>query len=105
MRTGGYRTQATRVTCGATSFMNSGSFPKVDLCLSAKPVILPPRRARLSTKPAPTGSVVRANRQGPRGLLQFAYDKAVVAKQQVGIAIGPFRYAVVELVIARNCAR
>src|SRR5262249_2626073 len=43
-------------TCGAISLSSSNHFALMPYSYRVKPVTLPPGRARLSTKPAPTGS-------------------------------------------------
>ena len=53
----GSRRTAARVTPGAISLSSSSHFPLMLNSNSMKPVALPPGRARLTTKPAPTGSV------------------------------------------------
>src|SRR5262249_45460830 len=58
------RRTATRVTPGATSRMSSSHFPLMPYSIDVKPVALPPGRARLWTKPAPTGSGVSVNTIG-----------------------------------------
>ena len=50
------RRTAARVTPGATSLSSSSHFAADAVFERVKPVALPPGRARLSTKPAPTGS-------------------------------------------------
>ena len=55
---------AARVTPGAISLSSSSHFPLMPYSNRVKPVALPPGRARLSTKPAPTGSVTCANTIG-----------------------------------------
>src|SRR5262249_53415496 len=60
----GSRTTATRVTLGAISLSSSSHFAPMPYSYGVKPVILPPGRAKLSTKPAPTGSGVAANTIG-----------------------------------------
>ena len=52
---------ATRVTPGAISLSSSSHFPPKPYSYWTKPVALPPGRARLSTKPAPTGSATAVN--------------------------------------------
>src|SRR5262245_20185211 len=47
---------AARVTDGAISFSSSNHFPPKLYSKAMKPVALPPGRAKLSTKPAATGS-------------------------------------------------
>src|SRR5215467_12659306 len=58
------RTTATRLTRGAISLTSSGHFPLRPYSNCVKPVVLPPGRARLSTMPAPTGSMACANTTG-----------------------------------------
>ena len=53
----GSRSTAARVTLGATCLSNSSHFALMPYSKWVKPVALPPGRARLLTKPAPTGSV------------------------------------------------
>ena len=60
----GSRRTATRFTPGATSLSNSSHFALIPYSNCVKPVTLPPGRARLSTKPAPTGSGTFANTIG-----------------------------------------
>jgi hypothetical protein len=60
----GSRSTATRVTRGAISLSSSNHFPLMPYSNKVKPVALPPGRARLSTKPAPTGSGARMNTIG-----------------------------------------
>src|SRR5262249_37056204 len=60
----GLRMTPTRVTCGATSLSSSSDFPYLSNSPGAKPVMLPPGRARLATKPLPTGSVIWAKMIG-----------------------------------------
>lgn len=60
---GSRRTMA-RVTCGATCLRSSSHLPLILYSKFIKPVVLPPGRARLSTKPAPTGSETRMNTIG-----------------------------------------
>src|SRR6516164_4007047 len=52
----GFRRNATRFTPGAISLSSSSHLPPKSNSYSIKPVALPPGRARVSTKPAPTGS-------------------------------------------------
>ena len=60
----GSRRTATRVTPGAISLSSSSHFPPMLYSKSMNPVALPPGRARLSTKPAPTGSPATGNTIG-----------------------------------------
>src|SRR5262249_11662577 len=55
------RRTAARVTRGAISLSTSSHFPLKPYSYWTKPVALSPGRARLSTKPAPTGSATIAN--------------------------------------------
>src|SRR5258706_2734390 len=61
---GGWRMTATRVTAGAISLSSSIHFPLMPYSNRVNPVKLPPGRARLSTKPAPTGSATCTNTIG-----------------------------------------
>ena len=58
------RRTATRVTRGAICLSSSSHFPLIPYSTFMNPVVLPPGRAKLSTKPAPTGSVTIANTIG-----------------------------------------
>src|SRR5215510_1873942 len=58
------RTTATRVTVGANSLRTSSRFATVAYSNGVNPVALPPGRARLFTKPAPTGSGTYTNTMG-----------------------------------------
>ena len=60
----GSRRTATRVIPGAISFNNSTHFTLKLYSNCIKPVALPPGRARLATKPAPTGSMTITNTIG-----------------------------------------
>ena len=60
----GSRRTATRVTPGAICLSSSSHFPPMLYSKFMKPVALPPGRARLSTKPAPTGSATTGNTIG-----------------------------------------
>jgi hypothetical protein len=53
-----------RVTRGAISLSSSSHFPLMPYLNTVNPVALPPGRARLSTKPAPTGSIICVNTTG-----------------------------------------
>src|SRR5262249_4227104 len=48
---------ATRLTLGAISLSISSHFPISGKSMNVKPVMFPPGRARLATKPCPTGSL------------------------------------------------
>src|SRR5262249_60967191 len=58
------RRTAARVTLGAISFSSSIHFALMPNSNSVNPVALPPGRARLATKPEPTGSVTCTNTTG-----------------------------------------
>ena len=58
------RSTATRVTPGAICLSSSSHFPLMLYSKIMNPVTLPPGRARLSTKPAPTGSTTIVNTIG-----------------------------------------
>src|SRR5262245_53481808 len=60
----GSRRTAARVTLGAIYFSSSSHFPLWPYSNIVKPVALPPARARLATKPAPTGSMTTTNTIG-----------------------------------------
>ena len=55
---------ATRLTPGAISVSNSSHLPAIVSSWLMKPVIFPPGRGRLATKPSPTGSERGANTIG-----------------------------------------
>src|SRR5215203_3406244 len=59
----GLNRRAARVRCGAICFRISGSLPKTESSGAAKPVMLPPGRARL-VMPCPSGSVTQTNTVG-----------------------------------------
>ena len=58
------RSTATGFTLGEISLSSSSHFPLMPYSNEMKPVTLPPGRARLATKPAPTGSVTVAKTIG-----------------------------------------
>src|SRR5258708_15190996 len=60
----GSRSTATRVTLGAVCLSNSSHFAPKPYSYAAKPVMLPPGRAKGEEKPAPTGSGTPANTIG-----------------------------------------
>jgi hypothetical protein len=60
----GSRRTATRVKLGAISLSSSSHLPLRPYSNAMKPVALPPGRAKLSTKPAPTGSRIVVNTIG-----------------------------------------
>jgi hypothetical protein len=58
------RRTAARVTRGSISLSNCSHFALMPYSNDVKPVVLPPGRARLATKPAPTGSTMPTNTIG-----------------------------------------
>src|SRR5262249_40315908 len=66
----GSRMTAARVTCGAICLSSSSHLPLKLYSQFMKPVMLPPGRDRLSTKPAPTGSATPANTIGKGDMQQ-----------------------------------
>ena len=77
----GSRRTATRVTPGAISLSSSSHFPLKPYSNDIKPVALPPGRARLSTKPAPTGSGTIVN---TIGTVRVACSKLSLSKAASG---------------------
>src|SRR5271166_1077880 len=63
-RLSGSRMTATRLLPGAVSLSNSSHLPPIGCSKLAKPVTLPPGRARLATKPSLTGSDTCTNTIG-----------------------------------------
>src|SRR4029450_4804991 len=55
---------ATRVTAGAASLSSSSHLPPTEKSTKSKPVMLPPGRARLLTKPWTTGAAICTNTMG-----------------------------------------
>ena len=53
-----------RLTCGAASFRTASHLPPIEGSKLVNPVTLPPGRARLATKPPPTGSPTATNTTG-----------------------------------------
>src|SRR5262245_19138159 len=70
------RSTAIRVTVGAISLISSTHFPANPYSGLVKPVALPPGRAKLATKPAPTGSTTCAK---TIGTVRVACSKGVAA--------------------------
>src|SRR5262245_39867081 len=62
--TAGLNSIATLATCGAISLSSSNHLPASEPTIAWKPVTLPPGRARLATKPLPTGSETVAKTMG-----------------------------------------
>ena len=100
------RRTATRVTRGAICLSSSSHFALMPYSNWVNPVALPPGRARLSTKPAPTGSgtLHEHDRHGAGRLLQRPHGRPAsgqddvrrerdqfrrVSANAVGIARGP----------------
>jgi len=75
--TAGSRSIAARATRGAISFSSSSHFPLIPYSNIVNPVALPPGRARLATKPAPTGSITTTKTIGT--VLVACNNGAVVA--------------------------
>ena len=57
---------------GTSSRKSSSRLAAISLCWSDRPVTLPPGRAKLATKPLPTGSVATANTMGMTDVACFA---------------------------------
>src|SRR5262249_31924184 len=81
----GSRMTATSVTPGATSLSSSSHFPLIAKSNCVKPVVLPPGRDRLATKPRSTGSEVSTKTIGivARRVLQCAGHGAAKSQQQI----------------------
>src|SRR5689334_4051680 len=60
----GLNRTATRASLGAISFKISIHFPPIENSKAVNPVIFPPGRAKLDTKPWPTGSDTDTNTIG-----------------------------------------
>src|SRR5262249_14847537 len=69
------RNTATRVRPGAISLSSSNHFPPMPYSVKLNPVALPPGRARLSTKPPPTGSPTFTNTIGTARVASSKGDK------------------------------
>src|SRR5262249_42978838 len=69
------RNTATRVRPGAISLSSSNHFPSMPYSVKLNPVALPPGRARLSTKPPPTGSPTFTNTIGTARVASSKGDK------------------------------
>src|SRR5262245_3765159 len=78
-RIAGSRTTAARVTPVATCLSSSSHFPLVPYSNARKPVMLPPGRAMLSTKPRPTGSATIVNTIGTVRVACFSADTPLAA--------------------------
>src|SRR5262249_10802544 len=69
------RRTATRLTCGATCLSSSSHLTLRPYSYAENPVVLPPGRAKLATRPAPTGSISPANTIGTaKGLRRLQID-------------------------------
>src|SRR5262245_50335673 len=64
----GLKIAAARATRGATALSSSSHLPPIEGSKLVNPVILPPGRARLATKPAPTGFATWQNTIGTFGI-------------------------------------
>ena len=71
----------TRLTRGAISLSISSHFPPISASKIANPVMLPPGRAKLATKPLPTGSPTRTKRIG---IVEVSFCRIAVTKLEVG---------------------
>src|SRR5215469_9201739 len=69
------RRTAARVTLGAISFSSSIHFALMPNSNSVNPVALPPGRARLATKPEPTGSLHEHDWYAAGGSQQWPHDR------------------------------
>src|SRR6516164_6650910 len=78
----GSRMTAARVTCGAICLSCSSHLPLNPYSKFMKPVMLPPGRDRLSTKPAPTGSATD-DRQGAGDMLQCRHADGGFGQEDV----------------------
>ena len=76
---------------GAISFSSSSHFPLKPYSNPIKPVALPPGRARLSTKPAPTGSRGPGTRPAQCGRLQQRSHGRAHDQDDVGRERNQFR--------------
>ena len=103
----GSRRTAARVTPGAISLSSSSHFPLMLYSNCIKPVALPPGRARLSTKPAPTGSATMRehDRHGAGRLQQRPHGRAASGQDDVRRERDQFRRVFANVVgIARGPA-
>ena len=87
-RCGESRRTATRVRRGATCLSSSSHLALRPYSNPANPVVLPPGRAKLATKPAPTGSITPANTIGTARVAccNAATVGKVVAKRTSGVS-------------------
>ena len=81
----GSRRIAARATLGAICFSSPSHLPLMPYSTVIKPVTLPPGRAKLATKPAPTGSTTFANTIGTvRVVCCMGYAAAPLARSAAG---------------------
>src|SRR5262245_29608858 len=78
----GSRMTAARVTPGEICLSNSSHFPLMPYSMLAKPVALPPGRAKLAAKPPPTGSPAFTNTMGRVRVFSVQRHQARVAADQ-----------------------
>ena len=71
----------TRLTRGAISLSISSHFPPISASKIANPVMLLPGRAKLATKPLPTGSPTSTKRIG---IVEVSFCRIAVTKLEVG---------------------
>src|SRR5262249_26078621 len=93
---GGYagsRSAAARATFGAISLSSSSHFTLMPNSNSVNPVALPPGRAKLATKPAPTGSggLCEYDRHGAGRLMQRRHRCAASGQDDIGRERDQFR--------------
>src|SRR5215467_10773278 len=80
----GSRRTTARITPGDSSLSSSSNFAPTPYSNCVKPVALPPGRAKLSTKPAPTGSgTCKYDRQGASSLLHRHHGRPASGKDDV----------------------
>ena len=72
----GLTNTAIRVTCGSISERNPSRFPSITPVNTLMPVILPPGRFKLSTRPSLTGSALVVNTTGTVVVAAFAASDA-----------------------------
>ena len=82
------RSTAACVTLGAISLSNSSHLPLKLYSNCMKPVTLPPGRAKLSTKPAPTGSGTTAK---TCGMVRFAWSAIKLVTPEAKMTSGDER--------------
>src|SRR5262245_55103412 len=100
----GSRRTATRVTLGAISLRSSSHFAPMLYSNKTKPVALPPGRARLSTKPAPTGSIVPANTYAPLSSNVGAQETTSLQIPMAN-AVGPHNGKPISIFVSRKLGK